>query len=392
MNEVIREDYLKKLNDFRDDTRFVKIITGVRRCGKSTLLHQFQDSLIKSGVTLDNIITINFESLNFENILDYRQLYDYIIGKIGSERAYLLLDEIQRVNSWEKVINSLMIDCDVDIYITGSNAYLLSSELSTYLSGRYIELKMTPFSFKEFIKFNKFEDMEAALNNYIKLGGFPLVDPSDPDEKNQNILLGIYSTIVYNDIIQKNSIRDAALLENIVRFILSNSGNPTTSLSIANYLNENSKTIDNYLKMLEESFIIYRCERYDLKGKKLLKTAAKYYAVDTGLKNALVNFMNEDLGRNIENIVFLELCRRGYSVSVGKYGDYEVDFTAKKGSEIKHYQVTTSMLPEDVKNRELRSLNSLKDNYEKIIISLDKIRQNSYDGIRSQYLIDFLLE
>ena len=392
MNEVIREDYLKKLDDFRDDTRFVKIITGVRRCGKSTLLHQFRDVLIESGVSAENIITINFESLNFEDILDYRHLYDYIVGRIGDTRNYLLLDEIQRVDGWEKAINSLMVDCDVDIYITGSNAYLLSSELSTYLSGRYVEIKIFPFSFKEYIKFYKFDDVETALNNYIRFGGFPLIDPSDSDEKNQSILLGIYSTIVYKDIIQRNSIRDGALLENIVRFVLSNSGNQTTPLSIANYLNENSKTIDNYLKMLEESFIVYKCERYDLKGKKLLKTAAKYYAVDTGLKNALINFNDEDLGRNIENIVYLELCRRGYNVSVGKYGDYEVDFTAKKGSEIKYYQVTTSMLPEDVKNRELRSLNSLKDNYEKIIISLDKIRQNSYDGIRSQYLIDFLLE
>ena len=299
-------------------------------------------------------------------------------------------------------INSLNVDFDVDIYITGSNAYLLSSELATLLSGRYIEIKMYPLSFKEFLKFNNYDEnnLEDKFNEYLKYGGLPAITQI----KDKNLLVmaylnDIYNTIVKKDIIERNSIKDIALLENIVKYLSSNIGSPISANKISDYLNSNKvveksnhQTIDNYLKMLENAFIVYKADRSDIKSKALLKTLGKYYIADTGLRNTILGFRNIDEGHLLENVVYLELLRRGYKVSIGKTLEYEVDFVVENTEEIKYYQVTKSLLNDDVKNREIRSLESISDNYEKTILTMDKTINKDYNGIRVKNIIDFLLQ
>lgn len=398
---IIRENYLKKMIDSKD-TEFIKVITGIRRSGKSTLLLMFKDYLFKNGVKQENIIHINFESGLYDNIKNYKDLYQYVKEKIKNNKIYLLLDEVQNVESWEKAINAFKVDFDIDIYITGSNAYLLSSELSTFLSGRYIEIKMYPLSFKEFLMFNKYDEnnLEDKFNEYLKYGGLPAITLI---KNNYALVLSylndIYNTIVKKDIIDRNNIKDVALLENIIKYLFSNVGSPISSNKICDYLNSNKivqkanhQTIDNYLNMLEKSYIIYKADRTDVKSKALLKTLGKYYVSDTGLRNIILGFRNINEGHLLENIVYLELLRRGYKVSIGKTLDYEVDFVAENTHTIKYYQVTQTLSDEQVKNRELRSLESISDNYEKIILSMDKSINNDYNGIKVKNIINWLLE
>jgi len=401
VNMIIRENYLNLLIEAKD-TEFIKVITGVRRSGKSTLLLMFRDYLLNNNVSEENIIHINFESAVYDNIKDYKDLYDEIKSKISNKKTYILLDEVQNVDKWEKAINSLNVDFDVDIYITGSNAYLLSSELATLLSGRYIEIKMYPLSFKEFLKFNNYDEnnLEDKFNEYLKYGGLPAITQI----KDKNLLVmaylnDIYNTIVKKDIIERNSIKDIALLENIVKYLSSNIGSPISANKISDYLNSNKvveksnhQTIDNYLKMLENAFIVYKADRSDIKSKALLKTLGKYYIADTGLRNTILGFRNIDEGHLLENVVYLELLRRGYKVSIGKTLEYEVDFVVENTEEIKYYQVTKSLLNDDVKNREIRSLESISDNYEKTILTMDKTINKDYNGIRVKNIIDFLLQ
>ena len=377
---IIRENYLNLLIDAKD-TEFIKVITGVRRSGKSTLLLMFKDYLLNNNVNEKNIIHINFESAMYDDIKDYRDLYNEIKSKISNEKMYILLDEVQNVDKWEKAINSLNVDFDVDIYITGSNAYLLSSELATLLSGRYIEIKMYPLSFKEFLKFNNYDEsnLEDKFNEYLKYD--------------------IYNTIVKKDIIERNNIKDIALLENIVKYISSNIGSSISANRISDYLNSNKvvektnhQTIDNYLKMLENAFIVYKADRSDIRSKALLKTLGKYYIADTGLRNIVLGFRNIDEGHLLENVVYLELLRRGYKVNIGKSLDYEVDFVTENTEEIKYYQVTKSLLDDNVKDREIRSLESISDNYEKTILTMDRTINKDYNGIKVKNIIDFLLE
>lgn len=398
---IIRENYLKKLIDSKD-TEFIKVITGIRRSGKSTLLLMFKDYLFKNGVKQENIIHINFESGLYDNIKNYKDLYQYVKEKIKNNKIYLLLDEVQNVESWEKAINAFKVDFDIDIYITGSNAYLLSSELSTFLSGRYIEIKMYPLSFKEFLMFNKYDEnnLEDKFNEYLKYGGLPAITLiKNNDALVLSYLNDIYNTIVKKDIIDRNNIKDVALLENIIKYLFSNVGSPISSNKICDYLNSNKivqkanhQTIDNYLNMLEKSYIIYKADRTDVKSKALLKTLGKYYVSDTGLRNIILGFRNINEGHLLENIVYLELLRRGYKVSIGKTLDYEVDFVAENTHTIKYYQVTQTLSDEQVKNRELRSLESISDNYEKIILSMDKSINNDYNGIKVKNIINWLLE
>ena len=398
---IIRENYLKKLIDSKD-TEFIKVITGIRRSGKSTLLLMFKDYLFKNGVKQENIIHINFESGLYDNIKNYKDLYQYVKEKIKNNKIYLLLDEVQNVESWEKAINAFKVDFDIDIYITGSNAYLLSSELSTFLSGRYIEIKMYPLSFKEFLMFNKYDEnnLEDKFNEYLKYGGLPAITLiKNNDALVLSYLNDIYNTIVKKDIIDRNNIKDVALLENIIKYLFSNVGSPISSNKICDYLNSNKivqkanhQTIDNYLNMLEKSYIIYKADRTDVKSKALLKTLGKYYVTDTGLRNIILGFRNINEGHLLENIVYLELLRRGYKVSIGKTLDYEVDFVAENTHTIKYYQVTQTLSDEQVKNRELRSLESISDNYEKIILSMDKSINNDYNGIKVKNIINWLLE
>ena len=398
---IIREKYLKKMIDAKD-TDFIKVITGVRRSGKSTLLLMFRDYLLANGVKEENIVHINFESAKYDDIKDYKDLYKYIEDKVKDEKIYLLLDEIQSVSSWEKAINSFKVDFNMDIYITGSNAYLLSSELSTLLSGRYIEIKMYPLSFKEFLVFNNYDEnnLEEKFNEYLKYGGLPAITLiKGNDELILSYLNDIYNTIVKKDIIDRNNIKDVALLENIIKYLFNNVGSPISSNKISDYLNSNKvvqksnhQTIDNYLNMLEKSYIIYKADRTDVKSKSLLKTLGKYYVSDSGIRNIILGFRNINEGHLLENIVYLELLRRGYRVNIGKIGDYEVDFVAENPHTIRYYQVAQSISDEDVRAREIRSLENIPDNYEKIILSMDKSINNDYNGIKVRNIINWLLD
>ena len=398
---IIRENYLNTLIDAKD-TEFIKVITGVRRSGKSTLLLLFKEYLLNNNVNENEIIHINFESAMYDYIRNYKDLYEEIKKKLSNKKTYILLDEVQNVNEWEKAINSLNVDFDVDIYITGSNAYLLSSELATLLSGRYIEIKMYPLSFKEFLKFNEYDDnnLEEKFYEYLKYGGLPAITQiKDKNNLVMAYLNDIYNTIVKKDIIERNNIKDISLLENIVKYISANIGSSISANKISDYLNSNKiveksnhLTIDNYLKMLENAFIVYKADRSDIRSKALLKTLGKYYIADTGLRNIILGFRNIDEGHLLENVVYLELLRRGFKVNIGKTLEYEVDFIAENPDEIKYYQVSQSIKDDSVRERELRSLESIQDNYEKIILTMDKTINKDYNGIKVKNIIDFLLE
>ena len=397
-----RDQYLNKLISFID-TPLIKVITGMRRSGKSTLLALFRESLLQRGISEERIISINFESFAFAEINDFRTFYDYVKSKIPSSgRVYILLDEVQMVSQWEKAVNSFRVDFDADIYITGSNAYLLSSELATLLSGRYVEIKMLPLSFKEYLDFNGYKgnsDKMAYFNRFVRYGGMPTIStlPDDP-EIIRTYLSGIYNTVIMKDVINRNQVRDGALLERIMIYMAGNIGNPVTTKKISDYLTgtghkTTSDTVDSYLKMLESAYILYRADRYDTKGKSLLKTQAKYYIADTGLRNELLGFGNSDFGRVYENIVFFELLRRGYRVTVGKVDNLEVDFIASRMDSLVYFQVAASIADPAVRERELRPLLMLDDNYEKVILSMDTYPYAADDrGIRLKNIVDFLLE
>jgi len=401
-----RELYLKRLLHFKDKSQ-IKVITGVRRSGKSFLLDLFERSLFESfNVSPDNIVKINFELEEFKNIADDVLLYKYIKEKIKNtdRKVYLLFDEIQNVKHWEKAINSLNIDSNVDIYITGSNAYLLSSELSTLLSGRYVEIKMLPLSYKEFLDFNDIQSSDENFEVFLKYGGMPAVAEYDMDELGINSLLeGIYSTAILKDVIERNSIGNEKLLRNLVLYLADNIGNIFSPNSIANFLSSNkedlslkentaNKTVNQYLSTLEKAFIFYPVSRYDVKGKEYLKTLQKYYIVDTGIRNMLLGYRDVDRGHILENVVYLELLRRGFNVSIGKVGEKEIDFVAIRPDKKVYYQVTESLLDKGVREREISALSTIKDNYEKVVLSMDNSFVTSQDGIKLQNVIDFLLE
>ena len=397
---IIREKYLNKMIMLKD-TEFIKVITGLRRSGKSTLMLMYKDYMLNKQDKEDNIIYINFESAMYDDIKNYKDLYQFVKDKIRKDKIYLLLDEVQNVESWEKAINSFKVDFDIDIYITGSNAYLLSSELSTLLSGRYIEIKMYPLSFKEFLIFNNYDtiNIEDKFNEYLKYGGLPAITLiKNNDELVLSYLNDIYNSIVKKDIIDRNNLKNTTLLENIIKYLANNIGSPISSTKISNYLNSNKitpncnhQTIDNYLNMLEKSYIIYKADRTDIKDKSVLKTLGKYYISDTGIRNIILGFRNINEGHLLENVVYLELLRRGYKVSVGKTYEYEVDFVAENPNEIIYLQVSLSITDEKVKDREIRSLENIKDNYEKIILTMDKTINQDFNGIKVMNIIDWLL-
>lgn len=394
-----RDLYLNKLTKFKDK-QFIKVITGIRRCGKSTLLKLFRRYLLENDVSEKQIIYINFESMQFDDIKDYKLLYEYIKKHIAKDsRTYLLLDEIQEVVHWEKAVNSFLVDFNVDIYITGSNAWLLSSELSTLLSGRYVEIKMLPLSFKEYMQFieKPSNNIEEDFQLYLRYGGLPpIIELNNNLDMIQPFLSGIYNTVLMKDIVQRNTVRDAALLDNLVHFLADNIGNSISTKKISDYLTSAGRkttpaTIDNYLQMLEKAFIFYKASRYDIKGKLYLKTQEKYYIVDTGIRNNLLGLRNMDYGHILENIVYLELLRRGFDVYIGKIGNMEVDFIATKTNKKVYYQVSASILDEKTKERELRSLMSIPDQYDKILLTMDKPYVEDFDGIKWINIIDFLL-
>lgn len=430
---IARNIYLDKLIAFRD-TEPVKVITGIRRCGKSSLLRLMQEYLVKSGVKESQIVAINFESIEFQD-MSYKQLYEYVKGKIPQGvRTYLFFDELQRIERWEDAINSFRVDFDCDIYITGSNAYLLSSEYSTYLSGRYVEIKMYPLSFSEFIDFhgykveehktqtgekrkrianenNEIFDLRDLFDAYVRYGGLPGISEVGLEKDKVMMLLdGLYSTVVVRDILEREKrresrqIADVELLRKITLFLADNIGNSTSFNSVSNKLvSENmiknrerqgkpaTKTVASYVRALKESYMFYEVKRFDIKGKEYLETLGKYYIVDIGVRNYLLGFRDRDRGHVLENIVYFELLRRGYDVSVGKVDNLEVDFIATKANEKMYIQVTESMRNEIVRERELKPLQKIQDNYPKAIITLEKAMDDEYDGIQSIDLIEWLL-
>ena len=396
-----RDTYLNRLIELKDKS-LIKVITGVRRCGKSSLLDLYTEYLLSHGVAPAAIVPMNFESLEFDAVRDYRQLNEYIQCRIpDAPKTYVLLDEVQMVSEWERAVNSLRLDQRLDIYITGSNGHLLSSELSSLLAGRYIEIHMLPLSFKEFLDFNAYGaagDLQGHFNEYVERGGLPgITELREHETAIRPYIAGMYSTIVMKDVIQRNEVRDPALLESVVRFMAGNVGSLVTSKKISDYLTSagrktSSETIDNYLRMLINAYVLYRAGRYDLKGKQQLKTQGKYYIVDTGIRGELVGRRGQDYGFVLENIVYFELLRRGFDVKIGSLAGQEVDFIATRPGQTMYYQVTATMLAEETRERELRPLRAITNNYEKVVLSMDRTPMADFDGIRSVNLIDFLLE
>lgn len=404
---VIRNAYLDQLLAWKNE-QVIKVVTGIRRCGKSTLLAQFQDHLLREGVSNEQIISINFEDLEYEDLLDYKALYAYIKERLCPDKmTYIFLDEIQKVDSFQKAVDSLFIKNNTDIYITGSNAYLLSGDLATLLTGRYVEISMLPLSFAEYAECSGESD-EQALAKYMQFGGFPyLSQMENTAEKVDTYLEGIYNTVVVKDIedrqTRKNSdpnkrkITDITLLKTIARYLASVVGSPVSVKSVSDYLISSGRkvspnTVDEYMEALQESFIFYPVERFDINGKQLLKVNRKWYIVDLGLRNHILPKKRYDLGFSLENIVYFELLRRGYKVNVGKNGDTEVDFVAQKQGILHYYQVTADMTNEDTFHREIKPLQTIKDNYEKMILTLDHMTPGDYEGIKVIHLIDWLLE
>lgn len=406
-NLINRPEYLTQLIQNKD-VDLVKIVTGIRRCGKSSLLDLFHQYLSTNNVPDANIIHMNLESLRYRNLTDYLSFYDYVSALIpATGKTYLIFDELQVVEHWEKAVESFRLDFDVDIYITGSNAYLLSTEFSTLLSGRYVEIRMLPLSFKEFLTFYEFETaitMEEKFQKYLQFGGMPILKEYHFNEPRSNQALeGIYSTVVLRDILQRNNQVNQNMLHKIMLFLCSNIGSITSPNNIGNVLsnegdiqqfkgkNVAGKTVDKYISMLRSAFIFYSVGRYDVKGKQLLKTLGKHYIIDMGLRNMLLGYRDADRGHIIENIVFLELLRRDYRVYIGKVGETEVDFVAEKPNDKLYIQVTESMQSPETRERELRPLRMIQDNYEKIVLSMDRDFITSYEGIKSLNLIDWLL-
>ena len=396
---LIREKYLNQLIAGKD-LNLIKVITGVRRSGKSTLLLQYKDYLISQNILEDDIIYMNFESAKWYDIKDYRDLYSYIKGKIkNNNKKYILLDEVQNVSKWEKAVNSILVDINSDIYITGSNAYLLSSELTTLLAGRVLTIKIYPFSFSEFISeypFKNKEDKYEKFDKYLKYGGMPmLVNMNDNESLIINYLNDLKEVVLKKDVINRNRIKDVVFLDNLIKYMASVIGNLTTPNAIAEFMRKNgstitNETVDSYLKMLENAYLIYRVPRYELKGKQLLKTQGKYYFVDNGLKNIIDGMSSYDSGSSYENLIYIELLRRGYEVYIGKYNDIEIDFIAIKPNERVYYQVSRSIMDEKVEEREKKSLLAIHDNYKKVILTMDNVKNKQIDGIEVINIIDFL--
>ena len=405
MVELInRPEYLKHLIQNRD-VDLVKIVTGIRRCGKSSLLELYHQYLLEQGVKEDHIVHMNLESLRYRDLSDYLTFYDYVSGQIPREgKTYLIFDELQAVEHWEKAVESFRLDYDVDIYITGSNAYLLSTEFSTLLSGRYVEIRILPLSFKEFLTFYSLAPTatpEEKFQRYLQFGGMPILREYQFNEARSNQALeGIYSTVVLRDILQRNRDADQAMLQKIVLFLCSNIGSVNSPSSIGSVLynegdikgkNVAGKTVEKYIAMLRSAYIFFSVGRYDVKGKQLLKTLGKNYIIDMGFRNMLLGYRDADRGHILENIVYLELLRRDYRVCIGKVGEAEVDFVAEKPDDKVYIQVTETMLSQETRERELRPLRMIPDNYEKIVLSMDRDFIKSYDGIKLQYLLDWLL-
>lgn len=399
---IERKEYLKQLLSWKDQ-KIIKVLTGIRRCGKSTVLKLYQEYLLNNGIDPSQIISINFEELEYEDLQDYKKLYQHIKDRlVENKMMYIFLDEIQNVPSYEKVVDSLHVKENIDIYITGSNSYIFSGQLATYLSGRYIEIPVLPLSFKEL--YNPQANKEEAFQKYMKTGGFPYINQIQlQNEQIDMHLEGIYNTVIVKDIEERinrknaKSVTDIALLKAISKYLSSVIGSPVSIRSITNYFKSNERktspnTISNYVEALCESYLYYPVEVMDVSGKEVLKSNKKYYIVDPGIRNYILPKQFYDLDFTIENIVYLELLRRRYNVNIGRNGRTEVDFIAKKNDVYTYIQVTASLVDENTFNREIRPLKQIEDNYEKIILTLDRYTLGNYEGIKVINIIDWLLE
>lgn len=401
---IQRERYMREIINFMDKP-IIKVLTGMRRCGKSALLELIIEELTERGISRENIIHMNFESLKYEQLKNYRSLYSEIssYAQRTAGRIYILLDEIQEVEEWEKAVNSLRVDFDCDIYITGSNARLLSSELATLLAGRYVEIHVYPLDFKEYLAFATENPEESHLSiqdkfaNYLRFGGLPGIHQMKwQSEPLMQYLTDIYNSVLLKDVIKRNNIRDTALLESIALYIMDNIGNTFSAKTVSDFLKNqgrklSTETVYNYLKALEAAFLIHKVTRFDIKGKRLLETQEKYYLSDLGLRHAVMGYRDNDIASMLENVVYLELIRRGYSVNIGKQDSAEVDFVADKGNDRLYIQVCY-VLTEENTDREFAPLEAISDNYEKVVISTDSLISFNLGGIKQKNILDFLLE
>ena len=410
MIRIDRKEYLDFLVKSKD-RQIIKVVSGVRRCGKSTLFEIYKDFLLENGVAKNQIISINFEDMDYEELTDYKKLYEYIKSKmIEDKRNYIFLDEIQHVDKFEKVVDSLFIKENTDLYITGSNAYFMSSELATLLSGRYIELKMLPLSFKEYyqakLEYEKMEQKENRIsktliqyyNEYIVNSSFPYTLQLDSDLKNiHEYLSGIYNSVLLKDIVARLKISDVMRLESVVKYIFDNIGNLTSLSKIANTLTSmgrktDAKTIEKYIRGLTDSLLVHEVSRYNIKGKEFLSTLSKYYVADLGLRQMILGNRNIDMEHILENIIYLELIRRKGNVYVGQFDKNEIDFVVINSNEIEYYQVALTVLDENTLKRELDAFKNIKDNYPKYLITLDDVMVNTdYDGIKVVNALEWLL-
>ena len=396
---IKRNNYLEKLIALKDK-QVIKVITGIRRCGKSTMFKLYQDYLLKNGVEKSQIININFEDVDFEDLTDYKKLYDYLKSKLlPNKMNYIFLDEIQNVQDFQKAVDSIYIKDNVDVYITGSNAYLLSGELATLLSGRYVQINMLPLSFKEYSSSAKNDkiSIEKVFSNYLTDGGFPYILQLPDDSTKKDYLEGIYNTIVIKDIMSRNKISESSILQSVIKFIFDNIGNPVSAKKISDTLTSfgrkiSSPTIESYLQALEDSFIVKKVNRYEVSGKQILKTQGKYYVTDLGLQKVLLSNSKSNLGHKLENIVYLELLRRNYKVFIGKVNNLEVDFVAEKDGFTEYYQVSQTVLDDSVLERELKPLKGINDHNLKYLLTMDIVPKSNYDGIKQLNIIDWLLE
>lgn len=384
------------------DTPFVKILTGVRRCGKSTILKMIMERLkTERNIPEDRIISCRFDSMEYED-MTAKQIYTLLKDQLSSTgRTYLFLDEVQEIRGWEKVVNSLASDFDVDLYITGSNSRMMSSEIATYLTGRYISFRIFTLSFGEYLMFkSKFANVgepKAELANYVRLGGFPATHlQAYSQDEIYTIVRDIYNSTIFSDIVKRNQVRKIDQLERVVKYTFNNVGNTFSAKSIADYLKAERRSLDNetvysYLEKLEKAYLLHRCSRYDLQGKEILKTQEKFYLADVALRYSVLGYNADSVASSLENIVYLELCRRGYTVNVGKTGDSEIDFVAVRQNEKIYVQVTQEINSEKIEKREYNRLLEIPDNYPKFVLTTDEFAGGNYEGIKTMHIADFLL-
>lgn len=397
---IYRPSYVDKIMAYVD-TPFVKILTGVRRCGKSTILKMIMSKLRECGIPESRIVSYCFDSMEFED-MTAKQMYSELKSRVSSEgKTYFFLDEMQEIKGWEKVVNSLSSDYDVDLYITGSNSRMMSSEISTYLTGRYVSFRIYTLSFAEYLTFKEqydaVGDPRQELANYIRLGGFPATHLQNyTQDEVYTIVRDIYNSTIFSDIVRRNQVRKIDQLERVVKYTFNNVGNTFSAKSISDYLKAEHRALDNetvysYLEKLEKAYLLHRCSRYDLQGKEILKTQEKFYLADTSLRYSVLGYNADSVATSLENVVYLELCRRGYAVNIGKTSDGEIDFVATRQNEKVYVQVTQQIASEKTERREYERLLEIRDNYPKYVLRTDEFAGGNYEGIKTMHVADFLL-